>query len=1020
MLSHYDSAVAEAQLIHSREDGCLNRSSDGIFFSIFRLTPAGGTSQKSYRMPRLDDVVQATLGCEDTYISQSSFWSYGRKTVNFKQTRSAWVDLDLYNIGREVDPATVNDILRYGESLGIPAPTAVVASGRGCYLKWVFETPVTEQQLLVWQSLQATLTAAYTSLAADIKARDASRVLRLLETRNSKSGRIVRRVDGCGRLYDFGFLCKSVEALRTDLLIEKAQEGQILVSRRLAKKAGKLSERLLEQSSRGDVEALNLYTELRRPVMLEGMSERSLNWARFCDIRELYRQRGGIAVGERDEALFWMLNCLSHADVVHASNWNDEVSELVKAFPARDSFDPLNDGSMGTLLARVKLKEAGIKHKWRGVDVSPLYRPSNDFLIDAFSISPGEMASLSTLISGEEKRRRVDAKNEGRSQRREERIRWRQDIREAFVAVEQDKKSADLVEPIKRINITSLAKYVGVERTRVLRFWNQLKSEQQQPAKTANTPIDKPVPCKPAEPAGEAPIKKDEDLALALVAIKQANLAVHEALKARDEQRQLAFHRQAQSLRDSWARHKLAKLFSAEDDISPTMDSSNQKTGEDMSSKNLAKKLALLDAAQAAEKGEPVVRASRTLRTRSAQDSGIEAAAADINAAIHPSTPDLTPYPTSTATRSLDSKWIAEAVPAQFEGTYFNKESAGLDSTATGLSEAEQFARFGDWNDPGADADPPQPPQNAIRSSVDNPEPASTLQGGILTPRQRLALAVERQKGGPRAERAESANITKQSPAPEPNTKPLEPVQAGPITFERARPDAGSSSTKDQGSRGSLSTSERLRQVSIRATKIPPLQLESKGSSATRRLVPDGPAAPAGYPEVEEWPDEHIPPGSHYSKEAWSEARTDEQGNMFDVMEIQGSQKSMLIQIHKPQVIVSRKIADGKLINCYEDVYPEGIKPNGLNKIMRQIYSDCLLVALDSFPSFPAAAEAKFVNNGVEFRVIRPRVDYTDINRFYRVGAKMAMTTGALDDLENEPEASDEGQITDSPGAPVP
>lgn len=467
LTTYFDSALAEAKLLHGRDDDCVKKASDALYFSIFRQT-AGKTSQKSYRMPLLDSVVSATAGQDDTYISQSSFWAGNRKVVSFKQTRAAWVDLDLYNIGRKIDSAMVAEILLHSEQLGIPAPTAIISSGRGCYLKWIFEVPVTQTQLPVWQLLQATLTTAFSSLAADFKARDASRVFRLLQTRNSKSGALVSAIDGSGKLHDFGAFCVAVQSLRGDLLIEQTHENKISTA-----KTGMLTQVLVDSARRGDPEALMLYGELRKPIMVAGMSAQSLNWARFCDLRDLFATRGGVKVGERDVALFWMLNSLVQAQVVRSADWNVEIEQLLQAFPDRTSFKPIEDGSMSSLLNRLKDKESGKKHKWRGMEICPMYTPSNAFLIDAFGISSDEMAGLSTIISQEEKRKRVDAKNDGRSEARNERLRWRDDVREVFCA-----KAAQTLagENAPRVNLSKLAQAVGTERSRVSRFWAQLQA----------------------------------------------------------------------------------------------------------------------------------------------------------------------------------------------------------------------------------------------------------------------------------------------------------------------------------------------------------------------------------------------------------------------------------------------------------------------------------------------------------------------------------------------------------------
>lgn len=684
MLSHYDGAVAEAQLLHSREEGCAQRSADALFFSIFRKT-AGRPSQRSYRMPNLEQVVMATGGQNDVYLSQSSFFSFGRQAVNFKQTRAAWVDLDIYNLGRTLDPAAISQIIAHGEQLGIPAPTAVISSGRGCYLKWVFETPVNQAQLPTWNLLQSTLTAAYASLAADFKSRDIARVFRLLDTRNSKSGELVRRIDGSGKLYDFAGFCKSVEGLRVELLVETTKSR---ISN-LTRKTTALSESLGQGVERGNVEALALYSELNQPIMLEAMSARSLNWMRFCDLRDLYKARGGIPVGERDQAMFWMLNFLSHAEVIRAQNWDAEIAELLKAFPSQTTFDPLNDGSMKTLLNRLKDKEAGRKYSWRGVEVEPLYRPSNDHLIETFGIKPEEMSALSTLISPLEKRNRADAKVDCRHERREERIRWRLEVKEAFQAC-ADQSGAD--SDTKPMNISALAKFVGVERTRVSRYWAEL-------SRTGGEATKIPAPLRPPKLKLSMP-ERTPDLSLeeALDRLNQSKRANEKAHEAQAAASAMARERKMSDLREAWARRKILNLVGAGE-------SESQSTGDaEMAKETLTKRMALYQAAI----GDTAA-------------TGAAGAAPAQERASAPTAP------------VADTEWIAAALPAEF-GDAMGKE-AGDDVPA--------------WFDAPMEMDgahsPIAPLPAAPAKAAPNPAPlANPVAANGMSTRERLAQATRK------------------------------------------------------------------------------------------------------------------------------------------------------------------------------------------------------------------------------------------------------------------------------------
>lgn len=541
----YDGAVQEAQFLHGRDAGNEQRSADALFFSIFRKT-GGRPIQRSYRLPQLEQVVAAAHGQADVYLSQSSFHTFGRKAINFKQTRAAWVDLDIYRNGRMLDSAMISEIIHRAESIGIPPPTSIISSGRGCYLKWFFQVPVTRQQLPVWNLLQSTLTAAFSGLCADINSRDISRVFRLLDSKNSKSGETVRAVEGSGQLYDFSGFCAAVEAFRAELITDAAPSKAITNLKKLATPAALLA----QDVARGSSDALALYAELNQPIMMKSMSGQSLNWQRFCDLRDVYAGRGGIPVGERDKALFWMLNFLSHAGVVRSQHWNTEIQELLKAFPVDRTFDPLGDGSMNTLLNRLKSKEAGKKIDWRGVQIDPLYRPSNDFLIDAFAIQRDEMSKLTTIISPIEKRVRVDAQHPGRDERRSERTQWREEVAKIFTI--QKLNGSQEARPAKTVKIAALARELGVERTRVSRYWKQLTSS----ATDTAIPVRNSVDVAPKEPLVQPRTAKQasEIAALSMLAHNQAR----EAQKAANA---MALERKMVGVRDAWAQRKLRELM---------------------------------------------------------------------------------------------------------------------------------------------------------------------------------------------------------------------------------------------------------------------------------------------------------------------------------------------------------------------------------------------------------------------------------------------------------------------------
>lgn len=189
-----------------------------------------------------------------------------------------------------------------------------------------------------------------------------------------------------------------------------------------------------------------------------------------------------------------------------------------------------------------------------------------------------------------------------------------------------------------------------------------------------------------------------------------------------------------------------------------------------------------------------------------------------------------------------------------------------------------------------------------------------------------------------------------------------------------------------------LSATERLRMVSERVAKLPPMQRESKANVERIPLIEGAVGAPRSYPGEDLWPSQTIPPGSNYTEVEWEIARGGGGKEQFDVIEVQSSQRSFLMQLAIPELIITRQMVNGVMVTQTQevpDVSDALVKYPAINALLRQVYSNCLLVASDSFPMFVGATEADFILNFARYRVIRPRLDYLDPERAFRVGAVM-------------------------------
>ena len=153
---------------------------------------------------------------------------------------------------------------------------------------------------------QKHLVSKLSSLGADPAAKDASRVLRLVNTVNTKSGNICRVVsvlerDGAPIRYNFEYLAEMLlPVARWD--IEKQRQTK--------------AEQKLQLLPGG------------RQSNLRGFSGRQLAWDRLEDLRKLDELRGGLAEGERMRHLFWRINFLLLSGATNSTQMYHEAAAL--------------------------------------------------------------------------------------------------------------------------------------------------------------------------------------------------------------------------------------------------------------------------------------------------------------------------------------------------------------------------------------------------------------------------------------------------------------------------------------------------------------------------------------------------------------------------------------------------------------------------------------------------------------------------------------------------------------------
>ena len=355
-------------------------------------------TQPSYRVDLLPQVLAALDPDIDSYMSQATFFRPNRRLVNLWHLPLCFVDLDTYSTayGKLHEGPLSLAVRQRLTDEGIPPASLVVHSGRGLYLKWLLKSPLPQAALPRWNAVQRELVSRLADLGADPKARDASRVLRLVATCNTKQPdpelrkvRVlwVEEADGAPLLHDFERLAEAV------LPFTRKEAAAI--------EADKPSGRVIQFKQGGEAEQQVLR-----------FSYETLHWDRVTDMRKLRELRGPIAEGGREMFVFLMLNELAKSGQVNPHNFQYETVALARECESFVKDSDWSRSTFSTLYRRVKEHMAGQYGRGQG-----LYRYKNATLIEQLEITPDEERHMKTLISTREK---YDRKNERRRAPRRE------------------------------------------------------------------------------------------------------------------------------------------------------------------------------------------------------------------------------------------------------------------------------------------------------------------------------------------------------------------------------------------------------------------------------------------------------------------------------------------------------------------------------------------------------------------------------------------------------------------------
>lgn len=135
----------------------------------------------------------------------STFYKPMRRIENIKELTCNFIDLDTYNTKFTKTQILMNLEENYFNR-SIPIPSLIIDSGRGLTLGWTIEQ-VPYMALPLWKAIQEYLYNQLKEFGADRKALDATRVLRVPGSINSKSGTRVKILEK----YDYVYTLREIQ-----------------------------------------------------------------------------------------------------------------------------------------------------------------------------------------------------------------------------------------------------------------------------------------------------------------------------------------------------------------------------------------------------------------------------------------------------------------------------------------------------------------------------------------------------------------------------------------------------------------------------------------------------------------------------------------------------------------------------------------------------------------------------------------------------------------------------------------
>ena len=343
VVDNIDESIEYIDTVHGDSKGWITKAEINKFKDF---------SQWHYRV---EDLLKQDFDKEDVYISMSTFYKPMRRIETIKELTNNFIDLDTYKTGFTKTQILMNLEENYFNKL-IPRPSLIIDSGRGLALIWNIEK-VPHMALPLWKAVQEYLYSQLKEFGADRKALDATRVLRVPGSINSKSGTRVTILEK----YDYKYTLREIQSEFLPDLDENRQ-----------KKKGRP----------------------KKVVYIH--RERSLYQGRILDLVKLCELRNYDVKGQREIILFLYRYylCYFYEDEQKAL---EDVLELNKEF-----IQPLSEKE---LIRATNSAEKVFKSK------DKQYKYKNETLIELLEVSEYEQTHMKIIIGKEEYKRRDNERN---------------------------------------------------------------------------------------------------------------------------------------------------------------------------------------------------------------------------------------------------------------------------------------------------------------------------------------------------------------------------------------------------------------------------------------------------------------------------------------------------------------------------------------------------------------------------------------------------------------------------------